>query len=426
MTLSLPRGTSDYGSADAIKLNMMRSIVEETFKRFGFYPIETPTIELMETLSAKAYGEESKKEIYVIEGGTEGLRYDFTVPLARYIAMNKDLPMPFKRYQIGKVWRMDEPQKMRNREFIQADVDVIGSTEVLSDAEVLAAGALAIERLGISNYTILLNSRVLLDSVLGMFNIPKDKRGIAMRIIDKLEKIGASEVQVQLSKTGQDMKDSQALVNFITKEREDNGSLLAELDVSLPSAKAEISRLRELLSIIEAYGIKGSVNLDLSLARGLDYYTGVVWELVVFDNEKRLPTIGSGGRYDKLIGMYSSKEVPAVGFSIGLSRAFEVLRDEEMVRTYAKVYLAPIKKEDIPFAIGVAAKMRANKIYVDMNLTSRGISKQLDYANSLHIPYAVIIGSIERQANKVKLRNMQTGEEKLVGIEECLKELEPV
>ena len=181
MELSLPRGTKDYNPGETILLKQIILVIEEAFKRFGFHPITTPAIELLSTLNAKAYGEDAKKEIYKIEGAEEGLRYDFTVPLARFMAMNKDLPLPFKRYQIGNVWRMDEPQKMRNREFIQADIDIIGSPEPISDAEVISPIAFALGELGITDYRILINSRMILDRILGKFKVPDQRHNEAIR-----------------------------------------------------------------------------------------------------------------------------------------------------------------------------------------------------------------------------------------------------
>ncbi len=424
MPLSLPRGTSDFGPADSIRLKAMRDAVEETFKRFGFYPIETPAVELTETLSAKAYGEESRKEMYILEDGAEGLRYDFTVPLARYMSMNKDLQMPFKRYQIGTIWRRDEPQKMRRREFLQADIDVVGSTEPASDAEVIAAAAAAVERLGVSSYTVLINSRVFLDSILDMFKIPKESHTGIIRSMDKLDKVGATEAAAQIAKQGLDTKTAQALLEFVTKERDDNTALLDELRVSIPDAKPEIDRIAGLLGLLGSYGISGQITLDLSLARGFDYYTGGIWELVSFENGKRMPTIAAGGRYDKLMGLCSKKELPAVGFSIGISRIFDMQRDgAESSRTYARVYLATIGKENLQYAVAIAMKLRSSGICVDMNLTERGIAKQMEYANALRVPYVAILGNIERQAGKVKLRNMQSGDEKMLTIDECVKEL---
>lgn len=426
MALSLPRGTSDFGPADAIRLNAMRDAVEDTFRRFGFYPIKTPAIELMGTLNAKAYGEDSKKEIYVLEGAEEGMRYDFTVPLARYIAMNKDLQFPFKRYQIGDIWRRDEPQKMRKREFLQADIDVIGSADVSSDAEIIAAACLSVERLGVDDYTVLINSRVFLDSILSMFKMPQERRTSLIRCIDKLGKIGSTGAAAQMEAQGVDMKDAQAILQFITMQRGDDAALFDELKTAIPDAKSEIERMARLLELLKGYGIRGKAKIDLSLARGLDYYTGGIWEIIAAENGKRLPTLAAGGRYDRLIGMYSKRDVPAVGMSIGLSRVFELLEGPEEAKTYARVYIASIRKEDVPYAISVATRLRSSGICADMNLTERGIAKQMEYANALRIPHVAIIGGIERQANMVKLRNMATGEEKLVTLDDCINELKMV
>ncbi len=422
MALSLPRGVSEYGPSDAIALSEIKAVIEEIFKRFGFYPIDSPSLELLETLDVKAYGEESKKELYVIDGGVDALRYDLTVPLARYIAMNKDLPLPFKRYQIGKVWRMDEPQKMRSREILQADVDVVGSTEISSEAEVIAATALALDALKVENYSILINSRPLLNAILNLFNVPEASHDVAIRTIDKMAKIGAAEVGAQMRKLGVSQKDCDGLLGFITNKAE-NGELLDSLLVSLPGAKQETESLKQLLALLGTYGIRGTITIDLSLARGLEYYTGAVWEFVAYENGKRLPSIGSGGRYDKLIGIYLKKDIPAVGSSLGVGRIFEVIKGGAGRKSYAKVYVGYIKKENLEYATQVANTLRNSGMYVDLNLTSRNIGKQMEYANSLGVPYTIIIGNIEREAQKLKLRDMSTGDEKLLSIEECIKQL---
>lgn len=421
MALTLPRGTSDFGPRDAIAINEIRAVVEEVYKRFGFYPLMTPAIELTETLTAKAYGEESKKELFVLEGGTEALRYDLTVPLARYIAMNKDLPLPFKRYQIANIWRNDEPQKMRFREFLQADVDVVGTPDVSADAEVIAAPALALDALKLEGYTIFINSRILLNALLDKFNVPAEKHVAVIRALDKLHKIGVAGVSDEIAKAGISQADRDGIMGFVT-QRTDSESLLAGLLISLPEAKPEIERLHTLLALLKSYKIKGAIEIDLSLARGLEYYTGFICEFVTFDGGKRLPSIAAGGRYDKLMGMYLKRDIPAVGVSMGLSRVYELMQDGKS-RSYAKVYVGYIKDENREYATQVAQALRAAGVYADLNLTSRNISKQMEYANAVSVPYVIILGNVEREARKVKLRNMATGEEKMMTVDDCVKEL---
>lgn len=248
MTVSLPRGTRDYNPSEAISLKEITSLIEETFKRFGFAPIETPSIELLDTLNAKAYGDEAKKELYVLEGKIEGLRYDFTVPLARFMAMNRDMPLPFKRYQIGRSWRMDEPQYMRAREIIQADIDIVGSSEPISEAETIATISRALEQIGMKEYSVLINSRIILNAILSLFEVPKEKHLEAIRAIDKLDKIGRTEVINYITKTGANAKKVEELLNFI-EEKGENQEILGKLNNTLPETKEEINRIEAILKL---------------------------------------------------------------------------------------------------------------------------------------------------------------------------------
>ena len=423
MELSLPRGTKDYNPGETILLNQIILVIEETFKRFGFHPITTPSIELLSTLNAKAYGEDAKKEIYKIDGAEEGLRYDFTVPLARFMAMNRDLPLPFKRYQIGNVWRMDEPQKMRNREFIQADIDIIGSSEPLSDAEVISPIAFAFDELGITNYRILINNRAILDRILSKFKVPAQKHNEAIRVIDKLAKISRDEIIESLISIGIKKEDAIALISFIDTSNEKNEETMARLHADIPEAKDPLESLESLFKLLKLSGLEEKIKFDISLARGLDYYTGGVWEFVIYEEGKRLPTIASGGRYDNLIEMYSKNSMPAVGSAIGVSRVFELLNKTELVRTYSRIHIAYIKEENQEYATEMASILRKAGIYTDLGVTKRPLAKQLEYANTMRIKYVAIIGNQERLSKKIRLRDMISGEEELLDVEEVISKL---
>ncbi len=423
MPMELVRGVRDFGPREAVKMRYITSKIEEMFRRFGFYPIETPSIESMDVLNAKVYGEEAGKEMYSVEGGKAGLIYDLTVPLARYVSMNRDLVMPFKRYQIAKVWRRDEPQKMRSREFMQADIDIVGSKEPVSDAEVVAATALALESMGLMNYKILINSRIVLNAALRLFHVTDELNPKAIIVIDKLGKISTSEALSQLVSVGVPGKDAEALLNFVGEKME-NKEKFQKILTNAPETKEEVERLTAILDTLDAYGIQGEVMFDLSLARGLNYYTGAVWEFVAFDNDgKRLPSIASGGRYDDLIGLYSKPGYPAVGISIGISRLFEVLDLRGLGPGYTAAYVANINKDALQYAISVANTLRASGINTDLNATSRSISKQLEYANAMGIKYVVIVGKSELDAKKVKLRDMGSGSEELLDIVDAINKI---
>ena len=416
---SLPRGMRDFNTAEAIARREVLAVVEEIFRRFGFSTIETPALENLNVLYAKTYGEESGKEIFKIEGEDAALRYDFTVPLARFIAMNKDTPLPFKRYQIGPIWRKDEPQRMRYREFLQADIDIVGSSELISDAEVIAVAAQVLDELGVSGYKILINDRIILNGVLSFFGVPKEKNVEAVRLIDKLPKVGNEEVIKGLVGLGVKQENARSLIEFIIKE-EDNDEKLNRVEANI-GIKEEINKLRELIRLIELYKVKGDIVIDLSLARGFDYYTSFVWEFIVYDeNGKRLPTIVAGGRYDNLIGIFLNQQIPATGISIGIDRIMNVIGSSEETKSYARVYVASIGNV-LDYSLYVANTLRAAGINTDINVTKRNIAKQLEYANAMRFRYVVIIGEREQSSNKLKLRDMISGNEELLDIEEAIK-----
>jgi len=415
---SLPRGVRDFNTAEAIVRREVLAVVEETFKRFGFSPIETPALENLNVLYAKTYGEESGKEIFKIEGEDAALRYDFTVPLARFIAMNKDTPLPFKRYQIGSIWRKDEPQRMRYREFLQADIDIVGSSELISDAEVVAVAAQILNELGVSGYKILINDRIILNGILSFFGIPNEKSVQAIRLIDKLPKIGNDEVIKGLVGLGMKQENATSLIEFIIKE-EDNDEKLNRVEANI-GLKEEVNKLRELIRLIGLYEAKGDLVIDLSLARGFDYYTSFVWEFVVYDeNRKRLPTIVAGGRYDNLIGMFINQQIPATGLSIGIDRIMNVISSSTDRKSYARVYVASVGNV-LDYSLYVANALRAAGINTDINMTKRNIAKQLEYANAMRFRYVAIIGEREQSSNKLKLRDMVSGNEELLGIDEAI------
>ncbi len=413
--LGVPRGTVDLNISDSIALDEMLSVIEETFKRFGFSPLVTPSMENTDVLAAKAYGEEQDKEIFFMDGKDSALRFDFTVPLARYVAMNRGIPFPFKRYQIGNVWRKDEPQRMRSREFVQADIDIVGSSSASSDAECIAAMLYAIDALHIPNYRLLINSRHVMSSILDHFKIGGDKHGQAMRILDKMAKVSMSEVIKQLESAGVDGDSAQQLISFITEDAT-NDQKLKKVEINMPETKPFTNEISSVIDMLLKMGVKCEIVVDLSLARGLNYYTGLVWEVVVESPEGRLPSIASGGRYDSLIEIYSKSRVPAVGSSIGVTRLINLLSGKAEKKTYAKAYLAVIGEESLDYAIKIASSLRSSGIYVDMDVSGRSISKQLEHASSIKVKYAVIVGKQEMASGRIKVRDMESRKEELLDI----------
>jgi len=421
MAIALPRGMRDLPPNEAISIKEIIGVCEEVFKRFGFVPLETPAVENLEVLTAKAYGEDASRQLFTLEGEEAALRYDLTVPLARYVAMNKSLQLPFKRYQIGYTWRKEEPQRMRYREFLQADIDIIGSKELGSDAEVIAAPAIILDRLGLKDYVILLNSRIIIEAILETFGVPKDKEKEAIRALDKIQKLSSSEVIEMLKGLGLEGRVCEELLSFVSQDvRAEGFDRLAE---KLESATPEIEKMSRLVEAIEGYGISGRVKVDLSLARGLDYYTGLVCEFVFERDGKRLPSACGGGRYDNLIGMFSKKDIPATGMSLGISRLLDLFELNKTARTYAKAFVAYITEEDADFARKAANRIRNGGIYTDLNVMDRNISKQLEYASALGIKYVVIVGKKERQRGVVRLRNMVSGEEESISLTEAIEKM---
>ena len=403
---------------EALFRNESLKEIERVFQSFGFLTIDTPTFESLKVLKAKGGIGEDSKLIFEMTTDDVGLRYDWTVSLARYVAMHQNLPLPFKRYAIGKAWRREEPQRLRYREFTQADVDIVGGRSSASDAEILGAVGLALDGLEL-DYTVLVNDRRFMDGLLESIGIREVLWQGVMRSIDKLDKIGRDGVMEQLQTQGLN-RDQLAKIDSLINMEDTNenkldyvGSLLNEQDA--------VDEMRGTLDLLKAYKMDGKVKIDFSIVRGLDYYTGIVFEFKA-NGEKTKSTIAAGGRYDKLIGMLSGRQVPAVGCSIGVDRALEVLGFSDSTRyTYASVYVANIKDDNYPYALAVANRLRDSGIAVDLNSASRNISNQLAYANSLKFRYALIVGDAEEKALKVKFRDLIDGSENTMALEDAVK-----
>ncbi len=411
-----PRGVRDLMPNQALFRNELLSKIEKIYQRYGFLTIDTPTFESMKILKAKnAIGEDTKL-LFELDNGELGLRYDMTVSLARYVAMHSDIPQPFKRYYIGKAWRREEPQKLRYREFTQADVDIIGGDRAPADAEILAVGAAALESIGM-DYYVQINDRRFIDSVLESFGVKKDLFIEVIRIVDKLEKLGEDQIVALLKKLGLD-NETVARISKFVNFLGGNEEKLTYLEGILKD-KSPVQEMRQVLQMLELYKPKGEVEVEFSLMRGFDYYTGIVFEFKSTDPKVR-STIAAGGRYDNLIGLYSGKTIPAVGVSLGIDRLLDLMNFSESQKyTYADVFVAYIKDKNYPYALKVANSFRSNGIPTDLNLAKRNISNQLSYANSLRYKYVAIIGDEEEQQKKVKLRNLIDGEEQILGISDA-------
>ena len=391
----------DFYPAEANLRKEIVSKIEQVYKSYGFDPIDTPALEYLDVLNRKS-GEEVKKQVYQIED--MGMRFDFTVGLARFLA-NTSLPKPIKVFRSGAVWRRDEPQKGRYREFWQSDVDIIGSTSERCEAELLACAMDALHAVGIHKFRFKLNSRKTLADILMKSGVSEDKVVPAIRALDKLEKRGEGGVREELLAAG---------------IGEDSIKLLFKAIASKKKEFVDTDKLESIKEMAIAYGVK-HVDIDYTLARGFDYYTGPVFEI---KTEESSLSIGGGGRYDELLGIYGASS-PAVGISIGVERVADLLKAERKIKesepsTAAQVYVAPVKDDSYPYAMSVAKTFRSMGLSVSLNVTTRDLRKQLDYVNSLGFRYLAIVGKKEADLGKVTLRDMKSGKEEQLPIKDAV------
>jgi len=404
------KGTKDIDVEEKIQVNRIIKIITEVFEKYGFNPLQTTILERYETLAAKyAGGNEILKETFKLndQGKRDlALRYDLTVPLARYIAMNPNLKMPFKRYEIGEVFR-DGPIKLgRYREFTQCDCDTAGSSNMLSDAEILAIASEVFSRLGLK-FIIKVNNRKILDAMMESFNIEEDKRDSVILSIDKLAKIEVSGVKKELEEKG--FKNMDNLLNLIFTNDLNDVKKVVKNDEG-------INELKEVVKYAKLLNVK-NLEVDISLARGLSYYTGTIFE-VYLKNSEITSSIAAGGRYDKMIGNFiGNKKIPAVGISFGISVIKDALKDKNE-KAVTQFYIIPINT--LNESIEIITKFRQNNLKCDIDLNNKNISKNLEYANNLNIPYVVFIGKEELKLKKIKLRDMKTGKEKLLSLTELI------
>lgn len=416
---------------EQILFNKMKEKIQKSYEKFGFLPIDTPIIEMSDVLLAKAGGE-TEKQIYRFQKGDNdlALRFDLTVPLAKYVTeYYNDLSFPFRRYQIGKVYRGERPQKGRFREFYQCDIDIIGDGElsIINDAEMPAVIYSTIKDLGFEDFTICINNRKLLSGLFKELDL-EEKSVDIMRIIDKIEKIGKENVIECLKDLELSENQINAIINFIeidgtTEEKIDS---LEKLNYTNEIFNEGLEELKQVVKYVKAFGVPNSnFKVDLTIARGLDYYTGTVYE--TFLNEYReLGSVCSGGRYDNLAEYYTDKKLPGVGISIGLTRLFYKLNElnalKEEQNSIAKVLVVSMV-EDNSKALEVATELRSENINAEVYLENKKIKAKFKYADRLAIPYVIVIGEDEIANNTVTLKNMQTGEQETLKIEEVIKKI---
>ena len=421
MELQTAKGVRDIAPEEKILKNKLVSTITKTFELYGFAPLETPILERYETLKAK-YGagadSDVLKETFMLkdQGKRElGLRFEMTTSLARFIAQNPSLKMPFKVYQIGPVFR-DGPIKLgREREFWQADADTIGASSMLAEAEQIAILCEVFNQLKF-DFTIKINNRKLLNGILMQGGITT-KTKEALISIDKLDKIGKKEVSEELKKIGFDKNQITKLMDLLSKKY----NQLAK-EIFNPQWNEGKQEIEELLNYLKIMKLDKFIELDLTLVRGQAYYTGTVIE-AYFKKSNITSSIAAGGRYDGMVRGFKEDglEIPAVGISFGLTPIMEQmkLQNELKIRTLAKVLVIPINTTNE--ALKITQELRKNGINTDFALGKKGVSKNLEYASSLGIPYVLILGEREIKEKKVLLRNMQSGEETLLKIDKVIK-----
>ena len=404
---------------EQILFEQMKNKIEKVYQRFGFLPLDTPILELSEILLAKAGGE-TEKQIYRFEKGDTdiSMRFDLTVPLAKYVAKNYgNLSFPFRRYQIGKVYRGERAQKGRFREFYQCDIDIIGDGElsILNDAEIPSVIYQLIKELGFDDFTICINNRKILN---GLFEdmSQTDNATEILRIIDKIDKIGVEAVCEELEKLGIEKHKINQIIEFIKIEGTTDEKLqkLQDLNIQTDNFKKGLEELSQVVKYIRVFGVPDSnFKVDLTIARGLDYYTGTVYETFL-NNYRELGSVCSGGRYENLAEYYTDKKLPGVGISIGLTRLFYKLNELGLIKaekySMADILIVPMT-ENLEVPIRLANSLRELNINTEIYLNDKKLKAKMKYADKLKIPYVIVMGDDEINSNKVKIKNMETGEE---------------
>jgi histidyl-tRNA synthetase len=421
------KGVRDFLPEDKIPRQEIMDRLKTIFERYGFSPLETPAIERLDVLTAKfAGGEEIIKEVFKLrdQGGRDlALRYDLTVPMSKVVGMNPNLNLPFKRYQMQPVWR-DGPIKLgRYREFWQCDVDIVGVKSMIADAEILSILDTVFRNFGF-DFVIKVNNRKLLNGIMEYAGFGEYSMK-AILAIDKLAKIGGKGVRNELAELGFE-KDEVKRTMDVIKIKGTNAAILKKLKNLIKSKEGQ-EGIREMEDILRYCGMMGVENIrfDVSLARGLEYYTGPVYE-VYLKRSKVTSSVAGGGRYDKMIGMFlgGGKEYPATGVSFGIEPIYEALKLSkklERKKTVTQVFVIPINT--LEKSLKVASKLRKVGVKTETDLLGRGISKNLSYADSMGIPYVLFVGERELKKKKFKLRNMKSGKEKFLRIEDIPKEL---
>jgi len=436
---SIPKGTRDFGPAVVRKRNYIFQTIRETFELFGFQPLETPAMENLSTLTGK-YGEEGDKLIFKILNNGEilgqaqmakdskelatlicekALRYDLTIPFARFVVMKQhELALPFKRYQMQPVWRADNPQRGRYREFYQCDADVVGSNSLLNEVELLMIYDRVFTKLGLQGYEVRVNNRKILSGLAELIGKPELLTDITISI-DKLDKIGVEGVQQELLNRGLSQQDVEIVNNFLRIDGS-NDEKLQQLQVLLQASTTAQKGIEELSFVLNSglATFQSAPIVDVTLARGLNYYTGMIVEAKAPPSVK-MGSIGGGGRYDDLTGLFGLPGLSGVGISFGVDRIYDVLEELQLFPATAqqstRVLFLNMGEQSLPVAFNYMLQLREKGIAAEIFHEAAKMDKQFKYADKRDIPYVVIIGESELQENNMSIKNLRTGEQQKIG-----------
>ncbi|MDZ4716354.1 MAG: histidine--tRNA ligase [Cytophagales bacterium] len=452
---TLPKGTRDFGPAVMAKRQFILNTIRRVFERYGFQPLETPAMENLSTLTGK-YGEEGDHLLFkVLNSGDflkdvdpaslaaadvrklipqiaeKGLKYDLTVPFARYVVMNRhEITFPFRRYQIQPVWRADRPQKGRYREFYQCDADVIGTDSLICEAEIILMIKDVMNRLGIKGYTIRINHRGILSGLARLMGAG-DRESALLVAIDKLDKIGEEKVKEELRANGFTASTLTSLFELLvfTGTSVEKITMLRKQFSGDALAEKSANDLEEVLNLVRGFGgTESGIELDLSLARGLSYYTGCIFEVRIHD--VAVGSVSGGGRYDNLTAVFDSKEKSSgVGFSFGVDRLYDAMEElnvfTEEAKIGSRVLVCHLDKDGLSHGLGVVQALRNQGVAAEIYPDSSKLKKQLEYADRKKIPFAIVIGSEELKSGMLSFKNMNTGEQQSRSLDQIISTLNP-
>lgn len=445
---SIPKGTRDFGPVEMAKRNYIFNTIKEVYALYGFQQIETPAMETLQTLMGK-YGEEGDKLLFkILNSGDymnkvsdedihalgslklaaklceKGLRYDLTVPFARYVVQHREeLQMPFKRYQIQPVWRADRPQKGRYREFYQCDADVVGSNSLLNEVELVQMIDRVFNKFGV-RISVKINNRKILTGIAEIIG-EADKIVDITVAIDKLDKIGLDNVNAELASKGipQEAIDKLQPIILLSGSNEEKLETLKTVLATSETGMKGVEESEFILKTVASLGVKSEVELDLTLARGLNYYTGAIFEVKALDVQ--IGSISGGGRYDNLTGVFGMDGMSGVGISFGADRIFDVLNQLDLYPKEAvngtELLFVNFGEKETAYCLPVLAKMRDAGVRAEIYPDSAKMKKQMGYANDKQIPFVAIVGENEMAEGKLTLKNMTTGEQSLLTSDELLK-----